>query len=165
MKLDAIGDAVARTGLASSSFHLDGGFVGAHPPAGEVAGLVFADRITLVWHPEKSIGAYNLYRDLLSSLAGFFLNSGFYEFDSHSLEQLKEAIRRALEDGEVLQQEAQQQFQEQWDNMTPEQMRMPLGLSMYAAKTSSYWTNSTVPIFLGNPETSRAANPCLLSMR
>jgi hypothetical protein len=69
VKLDAIGDAVTHTDLASSSFHVNGGFVGAYPPPGEVAGLVFADRITLVWHPEQSIGAYNLYRDLLSSLA------------------------------------------------------------------------------------------------
>ncbi len=59
--------------------------------------------------------------DLLSSFAGFFLNSGFYEFDSHSLEQLKEAIRRALENGEVLQREAQERFEEQWSNMSPEQ--------------------------------------------
>jgi hypothetical protein len=68
--LDAIGESVVRPGLASSSFHLSGGFVSAFPPPGEVAGLAFADSITLVWHPERSIGVYNLYRDLLSSLAG-----------------------------------------------------------------------------------------------
>jgi Ca-activated chloride channel family protein len=59
--------------------------------------------------------------DLLSALAGFFLNSGFYEFDSHSLEQLKEAIRRALEEGEVLRDEAREQFREQWEKLSPEQ--------------------------------------------
>jgi hypothetical protein len=68
--LDAIGDSIVRPGLASSSFHVNGGFVSAYSPPGEVAGLVFADDITLVWHPERSIGVYNLYRDLLSSLAG-----------------------------------------------------------------------------------------------
>lgn len=59
--------------------------------------------------------------DLLSALGEFFLNSGFYEFDSHSLQQLKEAIRRALEEGDVLQQEARDRFREAWDNMSPEQ--------------------------------------------
>jgi Ca-activated chloride channel family protein len=59
--------------------------------------------------------------DLLSALGGFFLNSGFYEFDSHSLEQLKQAIRRALEEGEALQGEARERFQEQWNNLSPEQ--------------------------------------------
>ncbi len=59
--------------------------------------------------------------DLLSALGGFFLNSGFYEFDSHSLEQLKEAIRRALEEGEALQGQARERFREQWNKLSPAQ--------------------------------------------
>jgi len=71
IRLDAVGDSVAQTGLQGPSFHLDGGFVSAYPPPTEIAGLRFlADKVTLRWDPEKSVGAYNLYRDLLTALAG-----------------------------------------------------------------------------------------------
>ena len=33
-------------------------------------GLVFEDKDTLAWEPEKSVGDYNLYRDRVSDLAG-----------------------------------------------------------------------------------------------
>src|SRR2546426_6136868 len=70
IRLDAVGDSVAQTGLQGPSFHLDGGFVSAYPPPTEIAGLRFlADKVTLRWDPEKSVGAYNLYRDLLTALA------------------------------------------------------------------------------------------------
>ena len=68
--LDAIGDNAVATGLSSTSFQLDGGFPSAYPPPGEVLGLRFTDSTTLEWNPEGSIGSYNLYRDLLSSLLG-----------------------------------------------------------------------------------------------
>ncbi len=32
--------------------------------------MAFTDAQTLVWNPERSVGTYNLYRDLLSGLAG-----------------------------------------------------------------------------------------------
>ena len=69
ISLDAIGDAVAATGLSSASFQLDGGFPAGYPPPGEVLNLrLLADAETLEWDAEGSIGSYNLYRDLLSSL-------------------------------------------------------------------------------------------------
>ena len=68
--LGAVGEGVARTGQASSSYRMDGGFVNTYPPPGEVAGLGFSNKTTLTWRPEKSIGVYNLYRDLLSALGG-----------------------------------------------------------------------------------------------
>jgi hypothetical protein len=71
MSLDALGDAVLGTGLGSASYHMDGGFGSAYPPPGEVTGLLLLDDDeTLVWDPERSVGVYHLYRDLLSALSG-----------------------------------------------------------------------------------------------
>jgi hypothetical protein len=68
--LDSIGDGIGGPGLASASYRMDGGFPLRYPPPGEVLGLRFTDHQTLVWDPEKSVGSYNLYRDLFSSIAG-----------------------------------------------------------------------------------------------
>jgi hypothetical protein len=68
--LDAIGEGVAGGGLSGPSFHMSAGFVPAYPPPGEVLGLYFDDVDTLYWEGERSAGVYNLYRDLLSALAG-----------------------------------------------------------------------------------------------
>ena len=68
--LDAIGDPVASRNLSSGSYQMEGGFVAAYPPPGEVLGVSFTDPITLSWDPEKSVGDYNLYRDLMSNLSG-----------------------------------------------------------------------------------------------
>ena len=70
IKLEAIGDAVATTGLSSVSNHMDGGFVGDYPPPGEVKGDVFTNKTTLAWSPEKSIGTYDVYRASISTLPG-----------------------------------------------------------------------------------------------
>lgn len=70
VSLDAIGDAAVGGTLSSGSYHLGSGFVAWFPPPGEAQGLRFADRTTLRWDPERSVGVYNLYRDLLSTLAG-----------------------------------------------------------------------------------------------
>lgn len=70
VSLDAIGDAVRGRVLSSASYHVDGGFVGAYPPPGEVRHLRLTDHETLVWDAERSVGVYHLYRDLLSSLSG-----------------------------------------------------------------------------------------------
>lgn len=70
VSLDAVGDCGSPSALSSASFHMDAGFVRAYPPPGEVSGLVFADRQTLEWNPERAVGTYNLYRDRVSSLAG-----------------------------------------------------------------------------------------------
>ena len=67
--LSSLGDGLLSLALSSSSFQLHGGFVGGHPPAGEVMNLLFSDQTTLDWDPEPSVGTYNLYRDLMSNLA------------------------------------------------------------------------------------------------
>lgn len=71
LTLDSIGDGATGVALTSASFRLDGGFIAAYPPPSEVYDLrLLADRATIVWSPEASIGSYNLYRDLLSDLSG-----------------------------------------------------------------------------------------------
>ncbi len=67
--LDSIGDNAVAMGLSSASFQLDSGFPTAYPPPGEVEGLLLTDNVTLIWNIERSIGSYNLYRDLLGSLS------------------------------------------------------------------------------------------------
>ena len=70
ISLDAIGEGVLGTGLSSASFRVGGGFVSPFSPPGEVQGLRFSDKQTLEWDAEPSVGAYDLYRDLLSDLSG-----------------------------------------------------------------------------------------------
>lgn len=67
--LDAIGESVAERGLGSASFGLDSGFVARYRPPGEVYELRFTDAVTLRWHAERSVGWYNLYRDLMSNVS------------------------------------------------------------------------------------------------
>jgi hypothetical protein len=63
IRLDAIGDGLAQQGMSSSSWEMDTGFLAAYPPPGEVQGLRFGPgRTTLLWTPERSVGAYNLYK-------------------------------------------------------------------------------------------------------
>jgi hypothetical protein len=81
VSLDALGDVVAPGGLSSGSFHLEGGWVVAYPPPGEVMNLHFAtDGTTLIWDPEKSVGSYAVYRgalaDLKAGIYGTCLKSG-----------------------------------------------------------------------------------------
>jgi hypothetical protein len=68
VRLEAIGDPVVGTGMTSASFHGTGGFVGDYPPPGEVQGLAFTSPTAMVWSPEKSVGHYEVYRDLISAL-------------------------------------------------------------------------------------------------
>jgi hypothetical protein len=70
VSLDAIGDSVTARWLGGASYQMDGGFVSAYPPPGEVNDLLFADAATLVWSPDGSGGHYNLYRALMSTLPG-----------------------------------------------------------------------------------------------
>jgi hypothetical protein len=70
VNLDSIGDALADNGLSGPSYRMDAGFAPAYPPPGEVRGLWFSDEQTLHWDPERSAGAYNLYRGLISDLSG-----------------------------------------------------------------------------------------------
>lgn len=61
--LDAIGDSVVGVRLGSSSFRIDGGFVGSFPPPGEVHYLRFIDKDWLSWDLASSAAGYNLYRN------------------------------------------------------------------------------------------------------
>src|SRR5215475_10721084 len=67
--------------------------------------------------------------DLLQALADFLLQSGFNtqympmsEWNQHTLEDLKNAIQQALEQGKLFDQEALQEMMEQLQKMSPEQM-------------------------------------------
>ena len=68
-------------------------------------------------------------QDLMQALADFFLQSGFSnpwmqftEMNGQNLEDLKEAIRQALENGDMFSNERMQEMIEKLSAMTPEQM-------------------------------------------
>ena len=63
IRLDAIGDAVLPRALASASYAMDGGFVSAYPPPGEVRNFRFTAKTVLSWDPEKAGGGYDVYRN------------------------------------------------------------------------------------------------------
>ena len=67
--------------------------------------------------------------DLMRALSDFFLESGFQnqymgfsEWNEHTLEQLKEAIQRALEYGNIFDDERSREMQQRLQQMTPEQL-------------------------------------------
>src|SRR4051794_6667241 len=67
--------------------------------------------------------------DLLQALSDFLLESGFStqymsmsELNQHTLEDLKNAIQQALEEGKLFDEEALQELMEQLQKMSPEQM-------------------------------------------
>jgi Ca-activated chloride channel homolog len=67
--------------------------------------------------------------DLLKALSDFFLQSGFQnqymgfsEWNQHSLEDLKNALQRALEQGEAFDSDQAQRIQQALENMNDEQM-------------------------------------------
>src|SRR5215467_5560357 len=67
--------------------------------------------------------------ELLNALADFLLESGFNtqympfsEFNQHTLEDLKNAIQQALEQGKLFDDQSLQEMMERLQNMTPEQM-------------------------------------------
>src|SRR5258708_25193384 len=67
--------------------------------------------------------------DLLRALCDFFLESGFQsqymgfsELNQHTLEQLKEAIQRALEYGKIFDDERSREMQRRIEQMSPEQI-------------------------------------------
>ena len=70
VSFDLIGDGAVGLTLSSTSFRMGGSFAACYPPPGEVPDLRFSDDETLEWQPEKSVGHYNLYRDLVSNLSG-----------------------------------------------------------------------------------------------
>jgi hypothetical protein len=72
IKLAAVGDAVTTTGLSSTSHRMDAGFVSPYPPPGEIRNERWTSKSTLSWDSEMSVGSYQLYRDLLTTLPGGF---------------------------------------------------------------------------------------------
>lgn len=70
VRLDAVGDSVTGIGLSAASYKLDTGFVAAYPPPGETVTLRFTGSQTLSWDAERSVGAYEVYRDATTALAG-----------------------------------------------------------------------------------------------
>jgi Ca-activated chloride channel homolog len=67
--------------------------------------------------------------DLMRALSEFFLQSGFEyqymhfsELDEKSLERLKEAIERALREGELFDQQMAEQMAERFENMPPQEL-------------------------------------------
>ena len=65
--------------------------------------------------------------DLLQALSDFFLESGFHnqymqfsEMNEHSLENLKQAIQRALEQGEMFDSDQLERVRQQLEQMSPE---------------------------------------------
>jgi hypothetical protein len=68
--LDAIGDGVVATGMHGGPYVMDAGFVNTFPPPGEVSKMWFNDHDSVEWQAEKSAGAYNVYRDLMSNILG-----------------------------------------------------------------------------------------------
>jgi hypothetical protein len=72
IRLDAIGQGAIGSGLSSASYHMNAGFVGDYPPPLEVMNVRWSTTATLVWDPEKSVGRYEIYRDLISTLPGGF---------------------------------------------------------------------------------------------
>ncbi len=67
--------------------------------------------------------------ELLKALADFLLESGFNsqyspfsEWNQHTLEDLKQAIQQALEQGNLFDQESMREMMERLQNMSPEQM-------------------------------------------
>jgi Ca-activated chloride channel family protein len=68
-------------------------------------------------------------QDLLNALSDFFLQSGFdspygqfNEMDQRTMEELKQAIARALESGDLFPDDQMEKMMERLQNMTPEQM-------------------------------------------
>ena len=99
--------------------------------------------------------------DLLKALSDFFLQSGFQnqymgfsEWNQQTLEDLKNALQRALEQGEAFDPDQAQRIQQALENMTPEQMDDMLnrlvqkshsdgtsGTVYFSYDLSSSWTN------------------------
>ncbi|MFN7967230.1 MAG: hypothetical protein U0V87_16220 [Acidobacteriota bacterium] len=67
--LDVVGIGAATSGLSGGGFRSDVGFANLYPPALEVRTLRFVNDDQLVWDAERSVGSYNLYRDLLANLS------------------------------------------------------------------------------------------------
>jgi len=66
--LSNIGDGLTGTGMSSTSYQMDSGFVSAYPEPGEVLNLQFSSKTAFGWDPEPSVGAYEVYRGDIADL-------------------------------------------------------------------------------------------------
>ncbi|HEY4362229.1 MAG TPA: hypothetical protein VGN17_14735 [Bryobacteraceae bacterium] len=85
--------------------------------------------------------------DLLKALSDFFLQSGFdnpymqfSEFNSHNLEDLKQALERALQQGEMFDPERAEQIRQQLENMSPEELDQLLNRLVQKLVDEGYMT-------------------------
>lgn len=90
--------------------------------------------------------------DLVKALGDFLLESGFnqqfygfQEMNEKTLEQLKEALRRALESGELFDSERAQEMQEQLSNLSPEQMDQLLDRLANKLQEDDYISKTETP--------------------
>jgi hypothetical protein len=71
--LESIGEPLAWRPQSSGAYRLDGGFLPAYPPPGEVTGVaILADQRTLTWSAEPVSTAYNVYTGSLRPLPGSY---------------------------------------------------------------------------------------------
>jgi len=70
LSLGSIGDAASPQLVSGPSFRVEGGFVAAYAPPGEVLQLRTPTKTTLQWNADRSAGNYQLYRDGLTELPG-----------------------------------------------------------------------------------------------
>jgi Ca-activated chloride channel family protein len=103
--------------------------------------------------------------DLLRALSDFFLESGFHrqhfsfsEWNEHTLEELKKAIQRALEDGRLFQGDQNEEMMRQLQSMTPEQLDPLLDQFVQKLVDEGYLNlqKETVPPPPGPPEVGGA---------
>ena len=97
--------------------------------------------------------------DLLKALADFFLESGFdnsymqfNEWNQHSLEDLKRAIERALERGEMFDPERAEQIRQQLEQMSAEQLDQLLSKMVQKLVDEGYINTDQQAGGAGKPE-------------
>jgi Ca-activated chloride channel family protein len=85
--------------------------------------------------------------DLLQALSDFFLQSGFdnpymqfSEFNSHTLEDLKQALERALQQGEMFDPERAEQIRQQLENMSEKELEQLLSRLVQKLVDEGYMT-------------------------
>jgi Ca-activated chloride channel homolog len=90
--------------------------------------------------------------DLLKALSDFFLESGFHsrymgfsEWNQHTLEDLKNAIQRALEQGEMFDPDQAERVRQALENMSPEQMDELLNKMVQKLADEGYLTTDQQP--------------------
>jgi Ca-activated chloride channel family protein len=85
--------------------------------------------------------------DLMKALSDFFLQSGFdnpymqfSEFNSHTLEDLKQALERALQQGEMFDPERAEQIRQQLENMSEKELEQLLSRLVQKLVDEGYMT-------------------------